>query len=862
MAGAKSINCGNSLGNFLNGVWQGLDMSVRSARPVAVYGGLWAILMVLGSAAFADVTLAGKAQPAVSARLERSLVDQSRAILTVELELPPGATTNSVHKKPGVTGETRLDLSETTDVTAVGAVDETPAPKSVTDPQTGETLTKHTGTVRFTQELRLTGKAPQVGGSIRFIYCHKGSCQRLTESFAAKLDTAATRTSAVALLADEPAGKAGETDLLDPPVDLPGPKGSLDLNKLDLGKGLKIGASGADEIARPATSAKPDVRAELHPLEGSNDTVVLQVIVECPPDHYTYSQNKKVNKKPTRITVEETAGVTPAEELFSESPAATVYFEEAFNQNIEKHEGTVTFSRKYKVADASKLETVKMTGNVNLLMCKHGECTPFPKLPFTATYHATSVTMAAAPATDLKVNTASGSTLLSNLLLAFVGGIILNVMPCVLPVIGIKVVSFVEQSGENRWRIFALNWTYAAGSMLVFLILGTLAALFSMNSGQIFQSDAFLIVFGVVVFAMALSLLGVFELNLPGVATGFGLNNEKEGLIGAFISGVVATFLATPCIGPFMGPALGWSLGQSTPIIYAIWITLGLGMSLPYLILGLAPGLVSWLPRPGMWMVRFKQFSGFLLLATVLFLIQPLERNGKSATAPTGNMPVVASADTAEPEVAATNGHKVEKPLTGVLIAFLGLGIGLWMIGNLYNHASSAGEKWKVRAAAMTVALPLMWYGTADHFGLRLLPNQELAWEPWTEQRMQEHLAEGHPLLIDFTADWCATCKFNEATALNRSGTKKFVEENKFIAMKADFTDESPEIKKWLTKFKMSGVPVYVIFPPGESREPIVFEGVVTQGMVLEKLTEALKRSKAAATAKKPAEPANVVGSF
>lgn len=658
------------------------------------------------------------------------------------------------------------------------------------------------------------------------------------------------------VLAVAPAGMAegprrnALIESLEAPMDIAGPGATLDLPAAGAAEDLLGG--GGTLLDGPAVDKSPSiapvVKAELHPLEGSSDTVVLQVKLEIPEEHYSYSQNKKVNKKPTRITVDETPGLTPAEETFSESPTAKVHFDEAFQANIEKHEGTVIFSRKYTVTDASKLAGTTVTGNVNLLLCKKDKCTPFAKNPFKATYSAVPVTLGATGGeSTMVVQSSAGGTLWSNLLLAFVGGIILNVMPCVLPVIGIKVVSFVEQSGENRFRIFALNWTYAAGSLFVFLILGTMAALFSVNSGQVFQSDYFKIVFAVVVFAMALSLLGVFELNLPGVATGFGLSNEKEGLIGAFISGVVATFLATPCIGPFMGPALGWSVSQPVPVIYAIWLSLGLGMSLPYLILGLAPRLISWLPRPGMWMVRFKQFSGFLLLATVLFLIQPLERRAKASAPAADSVPVVVDANSSAPDLMHSAKPEVSKPLTGVLIALLGLGIGLWMIGNLYNHASTGKEKWKVRVAAMAIAAPLMWYGVADQFGLRLLPSHELAWEDWSEARMNAHLAEKKPILIDFTADWCTTCKFNEATALNTAATKKFIEQHSFITMKADYTEESPEIKKWLEKFKAAGVPLVVIFPAGDSSKPIVFDGIITSGVLISKLEEAVQRGKATA---------------
>jgi suppressor for copper-sensitivity B len=810
-------------------------MSLSLKRLPTRWPVLLTVLTLLGAANSAG--LAGAA-PEVSAVLQRAADRDGEAILKVSLRLPQDSTTNSILMPPGKKGATKVEYETLTGVEPLLKLTETPDPRPVKDPATGQEAIKHVGEVIFHQRMRLTGPTAAVQGSLNFVFCQGDVCQKLNEPFTASLDTE-YKTSSVALLQEEKGNAfedlAGPTDL-GVPGEAPAPG--------KLGGDLEFNLSPPDESGNSAALTAPVVHAEVHPIEGQSDAVLLQITVDVPAEHYTYSQNKKANPKPTRITIDEISGLTPADATFSESPEAKPYFDKDLNRQIEKHTEKVVFSRKYTVTDLAGVKSTGLTGNVSLLLCKAGNCTPYPNLGFKAQYHATSVEVGIPLAGQVVVGrSADTSTLWGNLFLAFVGGIILNVMPCVLPVIGIKVVSFVEQSGENRWRVFALNWTYAAGSLLVFLILGTLAALFSMNSGEAFQSDAFKIVFGVVVFAMALSLLGVFELNLPGVATGFGLSEQKEGLIGAFMSGVVATFLATPCIGPFMGSALGWSVGKPPLIIYAIWMTLGLGMSLPYLILGLAPRLVSWLPRPGMWMVRFKQISGFLLLATVLFLIQPLERRTKVApAADTAN--AVVSADS--PMADGGRNHKdVEKPLTGVLIALLGMGIGLWMIGNLYNHASSGREKWKVRVAAMAVAAPLMWYGVADQFGLRILPNSELAWEPWTEERMQSHLADGKPLLIDFTADWCTTCKFNEATALNRADTKKFVEKNNIIAMKADFTDESPEIKKWIAHFKKSGVPILVVFPPGESREPIITDGIVTQGQVIEILEQAMKRGTA-----------------
>jgi cytochrome c biogenesis protein CcdA/thiol-disulfide isomerase/thioredoxin len=386
------------------------------------------------------------------------------------------------------------------------------------------------------------------------------------------------------------------------------------------------------------------------------------------------------------------------------------------------------------------------------------------------------------------------------LLYAFIGGLILNVMPCVLPVIAIKLLSFVQQAGESRSRILALNLSYSLGLLVVFLTLATLAAFAGMAWGELFGHAVFIVGMCALVFAMALSLLGVFEIPIPGMVGSVGAQ-QREGLLGAFLTGIFATLLATPCSGPFLGVTLGWSLQQDPATIYLVWTMMALGMASPYLVFGLFPGAIKLLPKPGMWMVRFKEFSGFVLLATTVYLVSIL---GDRYVVPT-------------------------------LLMLLGMGLGLWMIGNLYNLSSTAATRWKVRFSALILT------GVICGFGYKLYAGGEkLPWAEYSEESVAQALDEGRPVLIDFTADWCPNCKFVEQVSLNTYSTRLFVEEHNVLTLKADWTDRSEEIKATLAKVNSSSIPVTVIFSPTRPKEPIVLRDVYFQSTLLESLQAAV----------------------
>ncbi len=328
----------------------------------------------------------------------------------------------------------------------------------------------------------------------------------------------------------------------------------------------------------------------------------------------------------------------------------------------------------------------------------------------------------------------TGGGLLLYLAFAFLGGLILNVMPCVLPVLGLKIMSFVQQSGESRARAFLLNVYYSLGLLSVFWALALAAVLLGLQWGQQFASVGFTAAVTAVVFVFALALLGVWEIPIPGfMGTGkAGELAQKEGASGAFLKGVLTTVLATPCTGPFMGTALMWAVKQHPAVVFATFTSLGVGMASPYLVVGLFPRLVAWLPKPGPWMETFKHLMGFVLLGTVVWLLTTLPP------------------ESVVPEVA----------------LLFGLWLAFWWVGQL-NPVASVSEKTQAWLTAAAIAIAAAWVS----FGyLADVMRYRLRWrEAMTVAHVLQKAAESpqgvlalnsqrppgrYTVLVDFTADW------------------------------------------------------------------------------------------------------------
>jgi thiol:disulfide interchange protein len=384
--------------------------------------------------------------------------------------------------------------------------------------------------------------------------------------------------------------------------------------------------------------------------------------------------------------------------------------------------------------------------------------------------------------------------------LAFVGGIILNLMPCVLPVIGLKVMSFVEQAGKSRTHALVLNLWYAAGIVSVFLLLGLLAATLGLSWGGQFGNTAFNVTIAAVVFAMALSLLGVWEVPIPGFFGSGSVHKAavQEGPIGAFLKGVVTTILATPCTAPFMAAAVAWAVTQPLATTLVVFASLGVGMASPYILIGVYPELLRFLPKPGPWMETFKQLSGFVLLATVVFILSFIE--------PTAVVPTI--------------------------LFLLGVALACWLVARTPLTSELTQKLWAWGGASAVILVFV-----AGSFGwLYRIANApvDAGWQPFSLERLKQvAVDERRTVLVDFSAEWCINCKFFEQTVLHTKPVEQAISRAGAVTMYADYTDYPDEIRRTIQALGANGVPVIAIFPGSAPYEPIVFGGGYTkQGLI------------------------------
>ena len=398
------------------------------------------------------------------------------------------------------------------------------------------------------------------------------------------------------------------------------------------------------------------------------------------------------------------------------------------------------------------------------------------------------------------------------MMMGIAGGLILNLMPCVLPVLGLKLMSFAQQSGRRRQEIFALNLWYCAGLYAVFFALATasVAANIGLGSenlawGEQFTSSRFNIVMAGIVFAFALSFLGVWELPIPGfIGETAGRVESQEGPLGSFLKGALSTVLATPCSGPFLGPVFGFTLGQSTGVTYAVFAAIATGMALPYIIVGMLPGLVKFLPKPGAWMETLKEVLGFVMLGTVVFLFTFLNRD-------------------------------FFVPTFALLI---GIWAACWWVGR--SQVARGGDvglgRW-IQAGAIVATVGSLAFAFLGPV-TSIIP-----WQTYSSTRLRELRTGGATVMVDFSADWCATCKLNLATAIETNRVKAAVEANGVVPLLADWTEGSAEIKAMLESLQSKSIPVLAFFPammPEEKpRDPIVLRDLITESQVLEAIRQA-----------------------
>ena len=411
---------------------------------------------------------------------------------------------------------------------------------------------------------------------------------------------------------------------------------------------------------------------------------------------------------------------------------------------------------------------------------------------------------------------APGRGVLTFLLFGFIGGMILNLMPCVLPVISLKIFGFIQQAGQSRQKILRNGIAFTLGIFVWFITLALLLIALKVAGRDVtwggfqFTNPYFILVLSVIVLVFALNLFGVFEISLPQrFSRGLLSTSERKDDLGSFFQGVFATVLATPCTAPFLGTALGFAFSQSPAIILAMFIAIAAGMSAPYLLLSAQPAWLRFLPRPGAWMLHLKQFMGFLLLATLLFLLYVLG---------------------------------AQRGLEGAIWAscfLLVISVACWMKGAFVSPTASATKRGIVLVLMLVIVVASGIYFIGDKFHSTNLASADSRlrgdWQVFAPDRLQAELQQGNTVFVDFTAAWCLTCKFNEANVLESQDVREAFQRRGIVKMKADWTNGDPVITKLLQQFGRPGVPLYVLYPR-KNEEPIVFPELLTKSMVLEKL--------------------------
>jgi thiol:disulfide interchange protein DsbD len=400
------------------------------------------------------------------------------------------------------------------------------------------------------------------------------------------------------------------------------------------------------------------------------------------------------------------------------------------------------------------------------------------------------------------------------LFFGFVGGFILNLMPCVLPVISLKIFGFVKHAGKDRRGVFRNGIAFIAGIFVWFIGLALLLIALKSAGHQVtwaaqFTNPYFVLILSVIVLVFALDLFGVFEITLPQAVMHRMLHSAtREGEAGSFVQGLFATALATPCTAPFLGTAVGFALSQSPSIILLMFAAVAAGMSAPYFLLSAQPAWMKFLPQPGAWMVHVKQFMGFLLLATLLFLIYVLgaQRGLEGAIWASCFLLIVAIACWMKGAFIIPTASAAKRSVTLILMLLLLAGAGVYFIGDKFQSSK-----------------------------IDLTQNLAGDWQPFTPDRLQSERDAGRAVFVDFTAAWCLTCKFNEKAVLENADVRDAFQRHGIVKLKADWTNGDPQITKLLQQFGRPGVPLYVLYP-GKSQEPIVFPELLTKNILLDKL--------------------------
>jgi thiol:disulfide interchange protein len=348
--------------------------------------------------------------------------------------------------------------------------------------------------------------------------------------------------------------------------------------------------------------------------------------------------------------------------------------------------------------------------------------------------------------------------------------------------------------------------------------------------GLIFQNPDFnLILYGFLII-FGLSLLGVFEIPVPGMAQNAAVSaGGKEGYGGAFMNGCLAVVLATPCMGPFIGPAVGVALTQSTSAIPLFFTAIAFGLAAPYVILSARPAWMKFLPKPGEWMINVKLLMGLAMIGAAIFPFHVLaSKHGK----------MLAEAFKAGDVDSPVSGFATQLALFGAAVA-----LGILVMGKFVSFSATITRRWTMRVIGVAIIAAGYWaFLATPMWSLRSgqLPDT-IVWAEFSNEELERRLDAGETVFIDFTADWCISCKANEKLFIDTPPVREMLAKSNLTAMKADWTNQDDEITQMLARFGRAGVPFYVIFSAGDPGNPIVLPDAITTGILLEGFKKALE---------------------
>ncbi len=394
--------------------------------------------------------------------------------------------------------------------------------------------------------------------------------------------------------------------------------------------------------------------------------------------------------------------------------------------------------------------------------------------------------------------------LMQAILFGLLAGLILNFMPCVLPVVSLKILGFVQSAGKSRKDLILLGLLFSGGIITSFTVLAALAAFFGYNWGGLFQHKMFLIVMTLIVFAMALSMFGVFTINTPNFAGNLSKKQSNQ-FIDAYVKGLFATLLATPCSGPFLGGTLSWAFSQPPVIIFIIFISVGIGMSIPYLALTMNPKLIKFIPKPGNWLIVFEISMGFLLIFTVVYLLSIFDN---------------------------------ESVLPMILFMAVSA-LGLWQ----YGKFGSVINIRKKRIVSLFLLILIISGGYLLSFEyIFKIENVEIKKNEFSVEKLYSNKNK-KITVVKWTADWCPNCSLVEKLSLNTNSVSKILYDNNIEILTADITRKSPEAEKLLELLGNRSIPFLAVFPKGNAfYSPICLRDVYSEKDVINAINKALKR--------------------